>query len=441
MADIRAPLDILGEIERSLSAMHAEVPPAIPPDRTIKRLLETVAKLSQPKKAVPAKCPPDYIELWKRAGATGASDLPNKAIRYLSWETEIAVLPEFQAVALTPERVSARSLQGLVRSVHRRWNTVVATSSVGNLVVALTTYGGRNALIEKWKRNLKYVLHPESPGHFAQDILTAGGTWEKTASEWGLEPNTEFGNQVLEQCVLMAVHANSQESERLQDSVIRAILTSRHWMPSSFKTAVQQLISASPRLSQEHSELLKDFILSDSRLLDPRLLENSSNWLGIGDSARDLVIQWLSAEDIQLFFDHVLPTRSDPHGRKRFWMKYKAKVKRSRPLLSYLDESRWHANIATNTKRNFGRMNHNCDTSAFLLDFGAVMVVEFSKVGNAVFVYHHRDIPGLSGGFWSNARFSLRELKQPENCIERIIHTPLWQSNMRTLLAQSGVHP
>jgi hypothetical protein len=440
MSSERSPLDILAGIERLLRAMHNEVPPAIPSERAIKTLVETVAKLSQPKQARAAKCPPNYIDLWKKVGANGASDLSNRAIRYLSWETDIAISSAFQAVALTPDRISTRSLQGLVRSVHRRWNATAGTSSMGNLVVAVTTYGGRNALIEKWRHGLQYVLHREGPNHFAKEIVTGGWTWEKTASEWGLEPDTEFGNQVLERCVTVAIRATSRDTERFQDHVIRTLLPSRCWNPSSFKTAVQELILASPRLSQQHSELLKNVILSDSRLQDPRLPANGPNWVGISGPARDLVIQWLSAEDIQLFFDHVLPPRSDPHGRKPFWMKYKKNIKRSRPLLAYLDETRWQANAATRGKRNFGRMEYSCDTSAFLLDFGSVMIVEFSKVGNAVYIYRHRDIPGLSELFWSSARFSLRELKQPENCIDKISHNPNWQSKMRTLLAQFGIH-
>jgi hypothetical protein len=86
-------------------------------------------------------------------------------------------------------------------------------------------------------------------------------------------------------------------------------------------------------------------------------------------------------------------------------------------------------------------MEYLCSTSAFLLDFGRVMVVEFSQVNNAVYVYEHREIPDLNDAFWSQARFSLSTLKQKDRCIERMTHTPHWQSKMRTLLAQFGIHP
>jgi len=377
--------------------------------------------------------------MWNTVGNSRPAELSNRAIRYLSWETDVAIRPAFQSVALTPERISARSLQGLVRSVHRRWDSTVNTSSVGNLIVALTTYPKQNALIDKWKHSLGYVLNKEGPTRFATEVLSRAITWDKVSEEWGLEPDTEFGNQVLTQCVALSL--GGRDNEAFHNATIRFVLPSKHWRPNTFKTSVQQMILACSRFSSQRSDSVKDFILNDARLLDPRLPANGPNWLGISDSAKDIVIQWLSAEDIELFFDHVLTKRNDPHGRKPFWLRYKGKVKRSRPLLATLDESRWQANQATRGKRNFGRMDYFCSTSAFLLDFGRVIVVEFSQVGNAVYVYEHRDIPDLDDAFWSQARFALSMLKQKDRCIEKMSHTPLWQSKMRTLLAQFGIHP
>ena len=438
MSETRSCFEILAELERLTRGLQQEVPPATPSDRTIGKLRAIVARLSQPKTARPAKCPPNYVDLWNSVGTSRPFELSNRAVRYLSWETDIAVRPAFQLVALAPERISSRSLQGLVRSVHRRWDSTANTPSVGSLRVAVTTYSRKNALIDKWKQNLLYLLDAEGPNRFAHDVLTRGTTWNNVAAEWGLEPDTEFGNQVLIRSIPLSLA--SRRSEDFQN-MVRFLLPSRHWRPDSFKSCIQQLILSSPRLSPQQADSLRDFILSDQRLLDPRLPRNGPNWAGISEPARDTVIQWLSAEDIQLFFDHVLTNRNDPHGRKPFWLKYKGRVKRSRPLLSALDESRWLANTATQKKRNFGKMEYVCTTSAFLLDFGRVIVVEFSQVGNAVYVYDRRDVSDLDESFWSQARFSLNILKQKDCCIERMTHSPLWQSKMRTLLAQFGIRP
>ena len=440
MINLRTPLEILGDIDRLNKTMLHEVPPTEPSDR-IKTLIQTVKSLSQHKNPKPPEPHPDYVQLWHTIGKTNPDKLNNRAIRYLSWEAEIAISHEFQAIALTPKRISAWSLQGFVRSVHRRWNTVNGYS-LNKVASAIMDYKGRNPLIEKWKKEISYVLNRDAPRNLAKETMTSSTTWEITASKWGIEHDTEFGNEVLKQCLKFASE-KPLEAEILSEQIVRRILPSRCWMSDSFKKATQQLLLASPEMSQQFIELLKNFVLSDSRLLDPRLPANVNNWIGISDNARELLIQWLSAEDIQLFFDHVLPTRSDPHGRKPFWLKYKDKVKRSRPILSEYDETQWRVNSVTKGKSNYGRMGYGLDTSAFMLDFGSVMVVEFSKVGNAVYVYRHRDIPNLIDSFWSNSHFPLHKLKQSAKCEERIIHdrNQNWQSKMRTLLAQFGVQP
>jgi hypothetical protein len=196
--------------------------------------------------------------------------------------------------------------------------------------------------------------------------------------------------------------------------------------------------SATPDALQEK---LKQSLIEDPRLLDPRVPANTPNWAGVSQQAQNLLIQWLSAYDIKLFFDHVLPTRSDPHGRKSFWLRYTKRVNRSRTLLSQTDEFRWRAGAETRRNLNYGRVQVNSDTSAFLLDFGRILVVEFSKVGNAVYVYEHRDVPDLNTDFWSSARFSISNLKQRASCVAKIVHNKKWQGEMRTLLAQYGIHP
>ena len=190
------------------------------------------------------------------------------------------------------------------------------------------------------------------PTRLAAEVLNRTTTWDKISEEWGLEPDSEFGNQCSGCNVLLCRSAGAIKMP-LNNTTIRFVLPSKHWRLDSFKTWVQQMILASSRFSPQQSDMLKDFIVDDSRLLDPRLPANSPNWVGISDSARDTVIQWLSAEDIQLFFDHVLTTRNDPHGRKPFWLRYKGKVKRSRPLLSAFDESRWQANTVTKGEAQF----------------------------------------------------------------------------------------
>ena len=213
--------------------------------------------------------------------------------------------------------------------------------------------------------------------------------WKVWANAWGVEPGTEFGLAVMERTVALGCTRHALSDDRQQDFFVANVLASPYWPPSNFKAAVQELLMAyRSEGSSVGRDRLKKFILSDGRLLDPRLPRNSTNWNGISDIAKAVFIQWLSKDDIELFFNHVLHgTREDPHGRKPFWLSYIKQVARSRPLLDSQAESRWLAGANTRNRGNYGRMEATAATSAFLLDFGRVTVVEFGQVGNAAFVY------------------------------------------------------
>lgn len=301
MSDTRSCSEVMKEIGHLLTVMNSDAPPLAPSDRSLSKLVAVVTELSKVKNVQPVKCPPDYIALWDKVSSLGTGELSARAIRYLSWETGIAILPAFQTLALSADKVSARSLQGLVRSVHRRWDSTVNTPAVANLVHSIARYEGRNPLIEMWKQGLQHVLNQNGPKNFAGSMLRNGKTWDQYANEWGVEADTEFGNRVLEQCVTLSILRAGSNSGASVSAAISLALPCRHWKNASFKSSVEQMISWCSRSAPHHADQIKSFILDDFRLLDPRLPGNMPNWAGVSEGTRDLVIQWLSAEDIQLF--------------------------------------------------------------------------------------------------------------------------------------------
>ena len=177
-------LEVLAGLERLYGALHNAVPPANPSARTIGKLLATVAKLSEPKRPDPQSVRRTTL----RSGielALAVLPTHSQSPPILELGNEVAILPAFQSVALSPERISARSIQGLVRSVHGRWDSVANSPSVGNLVVALTTYQTRNALLGKWRSGLQHVLNQEGPEYFAK-IFSAMGSRGKLCKRLGV---------------------------------------------------------------------------------------------------------------------------------------------------------------------------------------------------------------------------------------------------------------
>jgi hypothetical protein len=161
------------------------------------------------------------------------------------------------------------------------------------------------------------------------------------------------------------------------------------------------------------------------------------------------MIEWMSQFDIVFFFDHVLPTRGeDPHGRKQFWLRYVKRVRQSHPLLYWDDRIRLETILRAKREeaKEFGRIDGH--TSAFLLDFGKIVVVEFSAPGNACYVYHESDFKKIVADFWTRGTLTVTGLKKKESSIGKQsrfywngVHRAGWQSDASQLLAFYGVRP
>ena len=370
--------------------------------------------------------------------------LESRTIRYLCWEPKVATDPNFIVFLSGSEgHLSARSIQGLVRCCHSLWSETSAKSpAVVLLRRQVARYSGSNRLLRKWKASINLILGADAPREYGRDIIAAKRSIQSQGQFWGIDSGSRFVSAAARVCVQDCV-AGGMSDPALQKYLIKQILSWPGWMLQDFKVAVSATI-----IAHEHTDRgdaideLRRFVLSDRRLLDPRLPRNAQNWLGVAEKAHAIFVQWLSREDIEFFFEHVLPRRDDPHGRKPFWLRYVGQLCRSRPLLALDDEARLKATLSREKLvGNYGRMESWANTSSFLLDFGKVMVVEFSKVGNASFVYESRDIDSVVAEFWSEARFPVKALKQQDLSRHRIVHRVGWQEEMRSILARYGVRP
>jgi len=221
------------------------------------------------------------------------------------------------------------------------------------------------------------------------------------------------------------------------------ILRWKGWDEGALKSEFSDCISSPPAGQYEDlREGLKRFGLD--HFGDPRLPANQARWTGVRRQSQDEFLRGLSREDIVFFFEHVLPRGLDPHGRKDFWLKYVGRVRRSRPLLCSEDAFRLRSLERKGQQKigHYGRMEGI--TSAFLLDFGEVLIVEFSAVGNACYVYDRAgaETLGIGTNFWKPTPFSVFTLKHKRACIGHMAHRlTVWREKMSMLLAQYGIRP
>jgi hypothetical protein len=182
--------------------------------------------------------------------------------------------------------------------------------------------------------------------------------------------------------------------------------------------------------------VVKDFVLREERLGDPR--RHPGRWDNMGLSAEAETIKgWLSEEDLKFFFDLIMEGQEDRHHRRDFWLRYVHRVTNSSVVIGGADRDRLRRQL--NELRTRGRTYANLnarDVSAFIMDFGNALVVEFSRTGHACFIYEantgQRKIVNLQAN-----EFSVSRLKALQAVSERIVHdrSGNWMQKVRQHLA------
>lgn len=374
------------------------------------RLRETTASR-------PLRCPPEYRELWQRYLKDPTHLLPRRALRFLCWEWDIAGTREFleylhHHLVAQNERLNARALQGLVRASHKDWLRASASGGVVEVSRLVAGYDGPSRLLRKWQANLELVLGNDGPRRFAEWLLRETKSLSQGARvDFGFDDQTKYLR-------LAAVWAGSS----IRDAISRGrvdlvgylmdhILAWQSWPIDEFKEEVSSTILHKAADNESLRERLVPFVLKHPHLGDPRLNAKRRNWEGI-DAARQRLRQWLSREDIEFFFRHVLPQKDDPHGRRPFWLRYVDRLVESRPFLNDEAYRRLDAEIRRRPDEfgHIGRLDST--TSAFVLVFDHVTVVEFSATGNACYVYKRGLASKYIGDLYDKTRFRVSDLKQ-----------------------------
>lgn len=394
----------------------------------------------------PMFVPEEYIMQWKDYLSTHKNP-ELRALRYLCWEPDVASDKRFfDCLRHEQMSLSARSLQGIVRACHLRWNSVIKESVLkkGSLLEIvkglLSNYYGPNRILQKWNSSLDTILSPKGPQLFATEMIKDLKTIKEHSESWGVDVQSEF---FIDNAMVHAVQQCRKDIERCR-YLFAVLLPWPLWGNTIFKKMIGDFIFDGFFNKEVPREMLQNFIMSDDRLGDPRLHRNNHKWADMDKDARIRFIQWLSMADIVFFFEHVLPEGDDPHGRKEFWLKYVKQLKTSRPMLCQEDENRLRrSSIIMQDKirtANFGKIRTS--NSVFLLDFGTIVAVEFSVVG-ASYVYKSEDFRNILPDFWSKKNYNESYFKRPEKCIERIVHDRYgkWKKEMSNILARYGIRP
>jgi hypothetical protein len=442
--DLAESIEALRSALRGLKAELAL--PAVPIQSRFRNLSAVIKKLDQTKPPRRISNPIEYVEQWNEVLKGRREKLEPRAIRSLCWDPAIATDQSFQYFLDRVQYVpNAHSLQGLICSCHARWSRELAMSQpVARIRDRLNHYSGLNRLLHKWKTSANMILGPKAHELMAAELIKSADGLAGFSDFWGLSIESSQLFHAAAEIASVLCLEQIDRVPRYREFLFKELIPWEGWAPNMFKNVMSRLILFPKRDDVGLIETITRLVRSDPRLGDPRHPQNHNNWIGMDEASRRLQ-EWLSAADITFFFETVLPKGKDPHGRKAFWLRYVGcRGLRSRPLLSNSDKWRlrdvlWKKGAQSS---DFGRLLDE-DTSAFILDFGPILAIEFSAVNNACYIYEKPVAAEIVPDIWTSVPFSKTVLKRKSKIAtgQPIIHDRQnrWKHEMERFLARYGI--
>lgn len=256
-----------------------------------------------------------HLQEWASFISEEGKTLDKPAIKYLCWVPEIATDTRFLTyVENSAIELNWRSLAGLVRSCHCRWdNLSLEGPSVSIIKDLLEHYKGSNRVLLKWQANIDAVLGRKAPLVSAEKLIRRGKSLQSFLDEWRFETESPFFQKLVEIAAAMCRDQINRLPEDVLILLFRDLLSWPGWRLPALKKEIGALILHKP-MNGRVQETVQRFILHHKELGDPRLPINAIKWAEVPEQARLLFIQWLRQKNTFVFNEHVFQ-----QGRGWIW--------------------------------------------------------------------------------------------------------------------------
>lgn len=249
--------------------------------------------------------------------------------------------------------------------------------------------------------------------------------------------------------------------------VLSAVRRCTEQSDERFKAGIAQLISlisARPVYRDEALELmlnryrrcadvsvhpqLRDYVCRKDVWRNPKLRAAglATSWNRVSDDVWQMVLQWVNRANLRDFFEVLAARRQADEGRLEFWSQYMEQISWTRLIFSSQTRTlAWNnegiRNLIAREEDSYATMSANADVDAFMMQLGDYLVVEFSKVPNAAYIYKADELPFEPyrreyAGTTADLKHGYRH-----ECAARLMHTSGWEATAQYELKRLGIHP
>lgn len=285
------------------------------------------------------------------------------------------------------------------------------------VVKQISSFEGKNQRVIGWKPYLELLVDPRSQAIATEWLESVDLEAWIRARPFPISSHLTQG--LLEECAQQVGSSHYPRCDDFMALVENVVKPSLGDATRCFDELLQALVDYNP---YEPNTSVINYALM--QFGDPHL-DSRDRWSHFKPSGRKLITQWISAEDLRIFFDEITGDRA---GRERldFWRAYLDEDHVTYSKIVLCDEDRRRASSSLTKHLATGRHGLVTDSkaSAFVVRIGEYFFIEFSGANNACYIYETR---AFSQKFFASTRYLTLELKNKARSLRRLSHTPGWQ--------------
>jgi hypothetical protein len=281
---------------------------------------------------------------------------------------------------------------------------------------------------------------------YALDYLRGDDTAvKKLSSDLAIPESSWFWHQL----VLSAVKRSTEQPDDRFKASIPKLLKLISERPVYRDEALEVLLTRYRQCADVsvHAQL-RDYVCRKDVWRNPKLRSAglATAWNRVGDDVWRMVLGWVNEANLKDFFAVLAARRQADEGRLDFWSQYMGQIQWTRLIFSTQTRALAYSNegirnLIAREEESYATMRSNADVDAFMMQLGGYLIVEFSKVPNAAYIYKANELPfePYSREYSGNSedlKYGFRK-----ECAARIPHPPGWQATARYELRRLGIYP
>jgi hypothetical protein len=429
------------DVDTKLHGLHA----------LVATLQGKIAQATHPKPTVEVE---QTYARWKERGFDFAA-LDTREQRALCIHPEYAIKPEVvQAAGQHPEIFRRTStLFGFVNAYFTGWRTFPEPEKMETLIVLAIREKRRSLrshVLAKWDSS-PFLFGRDAEKHLGRMVVQQRVSVASLCSQFFIGETTNLARRTTEAALAQALQVLTHRPAetpppKIREEVlwIKDNLLGRSLEASAFRQCMAVLIQFADRRA-EVRDLVTAYVVGDVRLGDPRLPANDPNWRSMPEGARTSVLSWFAQENLEFFFNAIVPRNDENRRRAEFWLgfaKRAGNIKDFQVAISPDDIPK-----VRRAARDVGRYAalRGARTSAFMMLFQGrngreYVIIEFSETGNAAYIYERSQFEKY-GDTLRAAEFERQSLRRQADVVDRIIHNGAWERDAVYKLNEMGIRP